>query len=191
MRQRQRLCHPLVRQACGAITLLLKIKRITGGLNHTLLLFPLCNEVCDTPTWSNQTPEPVCISSSARSRTHPHWSLAAAGGLETPGNCLFLYRWGNVGITNHMKWWILRAKWREARVEVLWVCVCVCLTVSPLIFLFVLKGLFSTAAACFTGVVHLFYSTQRTVLRSNAWLSVTLQQFNSLLRLYRCLTTTV
>lgn len=39
----------------------------------------------------------------------------------------------------------------------------VCVTVPLLIFLLMLKGLFSTAAACFCRVVHPFYSALRAV----------------------------
>lgn len=51
--------HPLLRQKCDAITVLLNINSSTRALIYTLWagVFPVCNELCDTPTWSNQTTE--------------------------------------------------------------------------------------------------------------------------------------
>lgn len=88
---------------------------------YTLLfsVFPLCNEVCYTPTWSNQTHqrecESICVSSSAESCVHPHWSLAAAGWLKL-WKIVSLYRQENVAVTNLMKWRNLRPKWGEVQV---------------------------------------------------------------------------
>ncbi len=52
---------------------------------------------------------------------------------------------------------------------------CVCVTVSTINTLFGVERALQHSCSLFWCVAHPFYSTQRAMLRSNAWIKITLQ----------------
>ncbi len=119
-------------------------------------VFALCDEVCHTPTWHNQTPEGVWVSLHSQLGCELHASTLFISSCSEALLSFSLYRLRKFRSTE--PWEVMKSEGWMIRSWSCNVLVCVCVTAPPLIFLLMLKGLFSTAAACF-GVVHLFYST--------------------------------